>query len=101
MTCCCSDEIDRLGSLHVVLSNAYRRNNLDRVNADKVVAEWGFIVPPLRTDGSLLDQHGAAMRLSSSHPEVPTVTASDLADAYQNTMLPEYGGWTCVLYIDL
>ena len=89
-----ADEIDRQGSLHMVLGDAYGRDNTERVNAANVIKAWGFLVPPLRTDGSLLDRHGAAMRLAHSHPEVPAVTASDLADAYQNTMLKEYGGWT-------
>ena len=94
LTCCFADEIDRMGSLHWVLSKMYRGTHLERVNATKVVEEWCFVVPPLRTDGSLLDQHGAAVRLSRSHPGILPVTASDLADAYQNTTLPEYGGWT-------
>ena len=89
-----ADEIDRQGSLYMVLGDAYGRDNIERVNAANVIKAWGFLVPPLRTDGSLLDRHGAAMRLARSHPEVPAETASDLADAYQNTMLPEYGGWT-------
>ena len=49
LPCCFADEIDRVGSLHVVLSMMYRRNNLNRVDAAKVVEEWGFLRPPLRT----------------------------------------------------
>ena len=93
LTCCHEDEIDRLGSLYAVLSDTYRRNNLERVNAAKIVEAWAFVVPPLRTDMSLLDRHGAAARLASSHPEAPAVSATDLADAFQNTRVPEYAGW--------
>ena len=94
LACCYGDEIDRLGSLSAVLSDTYRRHNLERVNAEKIVAAWAFVVPPLRTDGSLLDSHGAALRLAGSHPEMPAVTATDLEDAFRNTTIPEYGGWT-------
>ena len=94
LACCYGDEIDRLGSLSTVLSDTYRRNNLERVNAEKIVDAWAFVVPPLRTDGSLLDRHAAAIRFASSHPDMPAVTATDLADAFQNTTVPEYRGWT-------
>ena len=94
MACCFGDEIERLGSLSAVLSDTYRRHNLERVNAEKIVDAWAFVVPPLRTDGSLLDSHGAALRLAGSHPEMPAVTATDLEDAFRNTTVPEYGGWT-------
>ena len=97
LTGCYADEIDRNGSLSAVLSDKYRRSNLERVNAEQIVDKWAFVVPPLRSDGSLLDRHGAALRLASSHPEAPEVTTTDLADAFQNvahTTVPEYGGWT-------
>ena len=97
LTCCYADEIDRNGSLSTVLSDTYRRNNLERVNAEQIVDKWAFVVPPLRSDGSLLDRHGAALRFAGSHPEAPEVTTTDLADAFQNvqhTTVPEYGGWT-------
>ena len=94
---CYADEIERNGSLSAVLSDTYRRSNLERVNAEQIVDKWAFVVPPLRSDGSLLDHHGAALRLASSNPEAPQVTTTDLADAFQNvahTTVPEYGGWT-------